>query len=148
MRGISPAWVLMHLKEAGNSGGELPSPKGEGFVLRLKPVRVGPTADFRDPLLPSGYPGEARSTPLEGPGIRESISNSPTRALIESTTFPHPAPSDGVLRALPGYPGGRGTVPFPSPEGEGFADPLAGTLKSAARLRVFRSHAELLTVAS
>ena len=53
---------------------ELPSPKGEDFVLRLKPVRVGLTADFRDPLLPSG----------KGQGMRESISTSPTRALIES----------------------------------------------------------------
>ena len=102
-------------------------------MLRLKPVSVDLTADFRDPLLPSGYPGDARSTRLEGPGMRESISTSPTRALIESTSFPHPAPSNRVLQASPGYPEGRGKIPFPSPEGEGFTDPLSGTLKYFTR---------------
>ena len=44
------------------------------------------------------------------------------------------APSNGVLQASPGYPGGKGTIPFPSPKGEGFTDPLAGTLKGYSGL--------------
>src|SRR5579859_3960550 len=49
-------------------------------------------------------------------GIDLNLSHSRTHRLI---IFPHPAPS----------PGGRGKIPLPSPQGEGFTDPLAGTLK-------------------
>src|SRR5579859_5619050 len=49
-------------------------------------------------------------------GIDLNLSHSRTHRL---NIFPHPAPS----------PGGRGKIPLPSPQGEGFTDPLAGTLK-------------------
>ena len=50
--------LLRVRKNGTDSGmGELPSPKDEGFVLRLKPVRVGLAAGCRDSLLPSGYLG-------------------------------------------------------------------------------------------
>ena len=84
---------------------ERPSPKGEGFKLRLKPVRVGPAADMRHHPSPSG-----RRAGDEG----QVDSN--------DKTFPHPSLSRRPL------PKGEVRKSDPSPKGERFTDPLAGTL--------------------